>query len=185
MGEDFLQLDRGDLLGFVAESLVRIDVALYHKAVVHQVQGLLGNRGNQLRLAAHVARVAEHLDVREPSFHLDRDVPQRNVAVDLVAVRAEAAVDKYYLSDSGIQETLQGTSPELDIGIDRILDQKSLRSLVQIFDGVCQSLDRKRVCGSAGTYPENVHPGLQSLVKMFGSRNLAADFQPCFFFDVT
>ena len=78
--EDIVQYVGRHLLRGVAPGLVGVAVALDDEAVEAQVHGLLAQRGDELALAADVARVADDGQVGDAAAQFDGDVPLRQVA---------------------------------------------------------------------------------------------------------
>ena len=109
--EDVAEHVGGHLLGGIAPCSVGVAVALDDEAVEAQVHGLLAEWCHEIALAADVAGVAEDGKPGDAAAQLDGDVPLRQVAVDLLVVGGEAAVDGAQTPHSCAVDALHGSYP--------------------------------------------------------------------------
>ena len=168
-----------DLLSGVAPCAVRVAVRLDNQAVETQVHRLLAKGSDQLALASDVAGIAENRQVGHAAAQLDRDVPQRQVAVDLLVVRAETAVDSRQTVDACAIEALESADPQLQVRVDRVLDQNRD---INAFQGVGDLLHGEWVNRRAGADPQHIDSSLQGLENMITVRDLGRDVHACFLF---
>ena len=68
-------------------------VALDNKAVEIHVESLLRQRRYKLSLAADMARVANNGQLRQAAVKLNGYAPLRRITIDMLAVRAETAMN--------------------------------------------------------------------------------------------
>ena len=140
-------------------------MALHNQPVEVQVHSLLAKRRHQLALAADVARVAEQRQVGITPAEFDGDVPLRQVAVYLLVVTAEAAVNGTDALQSRIVDAFQGTNPEFQVGVHRVLHQ---HRDVDSLQGIGNLLHGKGVGAGARADPKQVDARFQALVHMLG-----------------
>ena len=159
-----------DLLLCVAPSLVGVAVALDEKAIETEVQRLLAERGYELAAATYVARVAYHGQVGYATVQLDRYLPHGQVAVNLLVVAGESAVNGGHALDAGLVDALHCAYPQLEVGVDRILDE---HRYVDSPECVGHGLHGKWVGRSARADPQYVYPILQGQLYMFGRGHLS------------
>ena len=125
------QLDGGKLLRTVAQRIGRPAVALDDQAVEADAYGLLCQRLDQIGTAGHVAGVAYDRQRGYAPAQLDRYRPVRRIAVERLLIAAEAPVYGRQTSYSGVIYALNGSYPQFDIGIDRVLDQNGYVDALQ------------------------------------------------------
>jgi hypothetical protein len=78
----------------------------------------------------------------------------RQVAVNLFIERAETAVYGANAADTCIVNAFDGTYPQVDVGVHRVLNQYGD---VHAFESIGHFLHSKRIGRSAGAYPEHVY----------------------------
>lgn len=96
---------------------------------------------------------------------LDGYVPLRQVAVDVLAVGAESAVDGSEAAQTGIVEAFERADPQFEIGVDGVLDEHRYVGSA-LAQGVGYLLHGERVGRCAGAYPEHVDTGVEGVVDM-------------------
>ena len=143
--------------------MIRVAVRLDNQAVEAQVHRLLAKRGDQLALTADMAGVAEDRQIRHTTAQLDRDVPQRQVAVDFLVVRAESSVNHAQTVNARSVQTLDRPDPQLQVRIDRVLDQ---HGHVHALQGIGHLLHGEGVRRRTGADPQEIDPRLQRLEYM-------------------
>ena len=169
-----MQLCRSELLRSVAERALRLAVALYHQTVQTKVESPLRELEDIAAGAAHVAGIGEERQLGISGTQLDSHLPARVVAVFHLAERRESAVDHAELLDAGHVETLQSAYPQIEVGIDRILDEHRHVGVAQRIGNL---LHHERVRRSAGAYPYHVYAVFETFVDMLLVGNLGADLE--------
>src|SRR5574344_1127907 len=121
--EDIIEHIRRYLLFGITPRLVRIAVALYDESVKTEVHRLLTKRSDQFSLTAYMTRVADDGQVRDSTTQLNRNLPHRQVAVDLLVITGESAGKGSHSFDTRLIDTFHTSEPEVQVVVDGILDQ--------------------------------------------------------------
>ena len=171
---------RCHLLRRITPSLIGIAVAFDHEAVQAHIHRLLAERSNQVATSADVARVANHGQLRKPTLQFDWDLPHRLVAVQLLFVAAEAPVDCAKLLYAGTIDAQQRAYPQLEVWVDRILDEDRR---IGAFQRICQCLYGKGIGCSACSDPEDVDAMLEGQLDVFRRGNFRSSKHARFLLD--
>ena len=153
---------------------------LDHESVKSEVESPLGELQEVFPVAGHVARVCEEREFRVAGPKLDGYLPARIVAIEYLLRGGESAVDDSEFLDSGPVETLEGADPEVEVRVDRVLDE--YRD-VSILEGVGNFLHEERVGGRAGSHPYHVDTELYAFIYVLFAGHLGADLHSEFFLD--
>ena len=175
-----LQGGRGQLLLRIAERDRRIAVGLDHQAVQPEVHRPLGQLLQILPVTGHMAWISEKRQFRIAGAEFDGDAPSRIIAVGDRRRRGKTAVDDAELADTGPVEAFQRTDPQVQVRVDRILDQ---HRHVRTAQGIGDLLHQERIGGGSGSDPYHVHPVLDALQDMLFRRDLRTNLHPEFFLD--
>src|SRR5690554_4203358 len=124
-----------------------------------------------------MARVVDDRKFRSNGFQLNGNVPHRFVPEGSFFVRREATVNSTQLGDASTVNSFQGTNPQSQIGVDRVLYQ--YRN-VYAFQGIGNFLYRERVRGTARAYPQNVYTRSKRFFHMLGRGNFNGRWQSGF-----
>ena len=170
--QDIIQYIRRHLLRCVTPGLVRLAVALHDQSIHTDIHRLLAQRGNQVPPSADMAGVAQYRQPGHTTVQLDGNLPHRHVAVQLFLVARETTVNSTHTLDTSLVYALQGTDPQFQVGIDRILDQ--YRD-IYAFQRICQGLYGKGVGRCTGTHPQYVNTIFQSQFYVLGRCNLGSN----------
>lgn len=165
-----------NLLRRITQRRRRVTVTLYDEPVETQVESLLRDRLYQVGAAAYVARVANQWKLRKSAVKLYRHSPLRRIAVETRAIMAEPAVHGAKPLNSGGVDALQGSYPQLKVGIDRIFYQhgKTVATLGrQSRKRIGNLLHCKRIGRRTRPYPHHINTGFNSLGKMPGGGHLS------------
>ena len=176
--EDVIQHLWGNLLLGIAPCIVWAAVALNDESVEAQVHCLLAERSNQVATATDVARVADDWQLWYAAMQLDRNLPHRKVAVNLLVEAGESAVDGTELLDACLVDALQGANPELEVWAYRVLNE---HRHVYALKTVGKCLHGEWVGRSTCAYPENVDSIFQCELYMFWGSHLSSCQHACFF----
>ena len=170
--EDVCQHVGGYLLCGVTPGAVGVAVALDDESVEAQVHCLLAEGGDEFAFAADVAGVAEDGQVGDASAQLDGDVPLRQVAVYLLVVGGEAAVDGCHAFHACIVEPFHASNPEFEVGVDGVLHEDGD---VHSREGVGNLLHGEGICTGACANPQHVHAGVQCRLDVLGGGDFGGD----------
>ena len=100
---------------------------------------------------------------------LDRNLPHRSVAINLLLVARESAVDSTQTLNASLVDTLQSTYPQFQVGVHGVLyEYGHVNTLQRIGD----SLHSKWVGRCAGTNPQYVYIVLQAELHMLRCSHL-------------
>ena len=91
-------------------------MALDDKSVEAHVHGLLSEGSYELALAADVGWIADNGERRVAQTQLDGYVPPGHIAVEMLAVGREAAMDCTKAVDACVVDALERSYPELKVG---------------------------------------------------------------------
>ena len=152
-------------------------MGLEHQALEAQVEGLLGNLGQVLPLAAHVGRIDENGEFRIAAAELHGHLPLGNIAVTGLLIGRETAVNGTQLAHSGTVQALQRSYPQVQVRIHRILHE---HRYVGVPEGIRYLLHQERIAGGTGSYPDQVHSVFQALIDVLFAGNLGTDLHPEF-----
>ena len=170
--EDIVEHVGRHLLLGVAPCVVGRAVAFHDEAVEAQVHCLLRNRCNQLAPTANVARVGDDGQVRIPAAQLDGNLPHGGIAVNLVVVRRKTAMNGSEPLHAGGVQALEGSNPQLEVGIDGIFHENDNIVTLQ---RVGKGLHRKGIRTRASTYPKNINAVFQGEFGMFRRSHFGGD----------
>ena len=67
--------------------------------------------------------VADDGQLRNATMQLNGNLPHRRITVDFLLVRRKATMNSSQTLDTSLIQTLQGTNPEFQIGIDGVLHE--------------------------------------------------------------
>ena len=150
-------------------------MGLEHEAVQTEVEGTLGNLLEISTVSSHVARVGKERQFREtgPEFH--GNLPARGIAVSHFLGCRESPVNHAQFLDTGLVETLEGSNPQVEVRVDRILHE---HRHVRILQCISDFLHQERIGRGAGTYPYHVHSELEAVEDVLLAGNLRGDFHP-------
>ena len=152
-------------------------MGLDHQALEAQVEGLLGNLGQVLPLAAHVGRIDENGEFRIAAAELHGHLPLGNIAVTGLLIGGETAVNGTQLAYSGAVQALQRSYPQVQVRIHRILHE---HRYVGVPESIRYLLHQERIAGGTGSYPDQVHSVFQALIDVLFAGNLGTDLHPEF-----
>ena len=147
-------------------------MALDDKAVEAHVEGLLRQRGDQFAFASDMGGIDDDRQRREAQAQFGRNVPLRHVAVEMLAVCAESAVDSSQPAYACIVDALHCADPQLDVGIDGVLHEYGDVGAARLFNGVGDLLHRERIGRCAGADPEYVDSGGECVVDVLAGGDL-------------
>ena len=170
--EDIIEYLWCNLLLSIAPRIIWLAVALYDKAIKAQVHSLLAERSNQVATTTNVARVTDDRQLWYAAMQLDRNLPHREVAVNLLVEARESTMDSTQALDTCLIDALEGTNPQLQVWIDWILHQ---HWYIHTLQTVSQCLHSKRICRSTSTYPKNIDTILQGEFHMLWSSHLGSN----------
>ena len=153
-------------------------MALGNDTVESQVHGLLAERSYQFTFATDVRRVAEDRQFGDATTQFDRDVPLREVAVNLLVVRGETTMDGTETLQTGSVDALERTNPKFKIRIYRILDEDGD---VHTLQRVGYLLHGERVGGSARSNPKEVDACVQCFFHVLRGSHFGRGKHTCFF----
>ena len=176
--DDDIQHFGSDLLGGIAPSAIGIAVALDDKPVKSHIISLLRERSYEFALPTDMAGIADDGDIGHAASELDRDMPLRHIAVEMLPISRETAMDSSHTLHAGILNTLYGTDPEFEIGIHGIL-HKHGHILPDGSQGVGNLLHGKWIGGSARAYPKQIHACLDGCLNVGLGGNFGGDIHPC------
>src|SRR5689334_10523963 len=99
-------------------------------------------------------------------------MPHGSIAVFGIAIGAETAMDQTNLPDPRLGHPFDSAGPQLDIGIDRVLDQnRNVRSPKRVgYFLYAKGVDRR-----PGADPQHIHIEMQRVFHLFGSSNFYSD----------
>ncbi len=140
-------------------------MALYDKTVESHIEGLLGEGGNEFALASYMTRVTYDRNGGETAAQLQRYAPLRMIAINLRSVSGESAMYDTKTADTCVIEAFERTYPQVEVGIDRILD-KHWYILARIFKHIGNLLHCERIGRRARTYPQQVYSIFKSRLDM-------------------
>ena len=169
--QDVIQDIRSDLLLGIAPGIIRRAVALYDQTVEAQVHSLLAERSDEVAATADVARVADDRQLRNAAVQLDRNLPHREIAVDLLVEAGETAVDGTKSLDTSLVDTLERTDPELKIRIHRVLHQ---HRNIHALKAVSQCLHGEWIGRSTCSHPQNIDSIFQGELHVLRSSYLGS-----------
>ena len=166
---------RGQLLLRVGQGAGGVAVGFDHQPFQSQVHRLLGYLQQVFPLAAHVGGVGEEgqRGIAGPEF--DGDLPAGCVAVGDGLGGGEAPVNHAELPDAGPVEPFQGPDPEIQVRIDRILDE---HGDVRIPERVGNLLHQEGVGRGPGPDPEQVDAVFEAFIDVLFAGDLGADLHP-------
>src|SRR5690554_6938702 len=95
------------------------------------------------------------------SLQLDGDVPLRDISVHRFIVGAKPAVDQPEPFYSRVVQSLDGSNPQFQVGVDRIFYEDGN---IDPSQGIRDLLYRKRVGSRACPNPQHINAVLQRLV---------------------
>ena len=151
------------MLRSIAPCTVGVAVAFDNQTVETEVHSLLTKRCDEFALTTDVAGIADDRQVRDAATQLDGDMPLRQIAVQLLVVTAETAMDGCQTFQSGIVDTLQCADPEFQIRVYRVLHKHRNIHTLQCIGNF---LHGKRVGSGACTNPKDIDTCFQTLVYM-------------------
>src|SRR5690606_8460430 len=105
---------------------------------------------NIFALAGDMAGVANNEQVGILAFEFNRNFPHGVVAVFAFAPRRESAMHHHYFADAAVVNAFNGTNPQIQIGIYRVL---YYYGNIHTFHGIGNFLNRERIYGGASTNP--------------------------------
>ena len=124
-----------------------------------------------------MAGIVEERDVRVGVPKIDGDLPERGIAVGLLAVDGETTVHSQDVLNAGTLETLYCATPQGEVRLRRVFDR---HRNVHPTQGVADVLNLKGVGRGAGPDPQHVDAGLQGLFDVTGLGDLDAHLQSRF-----
>ena len=86
-------------------------------------------------------------------------VPLWHVAIDVLAIGAESAMNGAELVYAGVVDALQCANPQLDVGVDRVFDKYGHFGVA--LQGVGNLLHGERVGAGARANPQDVDTGVE------------------------
>ena len=170
--EDVVEhIGRHLLLG-VAPGLIGIAVALDDQTVEAEVHRLLTERRNEFATAADMRGIADDRQLGDATAQLDGNLPHRGVAVDLLLVAGEAAMDGPQTLDASLIDALKGTNPQFKVRVDGVLHE---HGHIGTFQRIGDSLHGEGVSRCAGANPEDINAILQGELHVLGGSHLGRD----------
>ena len=110
-------------------------------------------------------------------LEINGDLPERGIAVGLLAVDGETTVHSQDVLNAGTLETLHCATPQGEVRLRRVFDR---HGNVHPAQGVADVLNLKGVGRGAGADPQHVDAGFQSLFDVTGLGDLDAHLQSRF-----
>ena len=125
-----------------------------------------------------MARVADDWQLWYAAVQLNRNLPHREIAVNLLVEAGESAVDGTEFLDACLVDALQGTDPELEVWVYRVLNE---HRHVYALKTVGKCLHGEWVGRSTCAYPQNVDSIFQRELYMLWGSHLSSCQHACFF----
>ena len=146
-------------------------VTFDNQTVEIHVESLLRQRRYQLTLTPDMAGVAYYGQLRQAAVKLDGYAPFGRIAVDVLAVGAESAVNGTETAYAGAIYALQGAYPKLKVGVDGILNEYG-EGVAAFGRKGCEHIGKflhgERIGRRTCPNPQHVNTGLKGLFKMPG-----------------
>src|ERR1051326_6690360 len=146
----------------------------YHQAVHVEVERLLRDVGDQLRVPANMAGIADQWKFGAKQPQLNSHFPARDVPERRKLIGVETTMHRHQFIYSRAIEALQGAQPQLQLRVHRVFYQYRNVCSAQ---GIRDLLYRKRIYRGSRTYPQNIDPVSQTFFHVRGIRHFGSTGQ--------